>query len=265
MKTLLVSAVLVILAVAILRNLERKLIFFPMKEIAATPHDAGLEYEDVEFSSSDRTRLHGWFIPNAQAVFTVLLCHGNAGNISHRIEKALILRDAGAQVFLFDYRGYGKSSGTPGEAGIYKDTLAAYEFLVNERRVAPGRIVVYGESIGGAAAVALAVRVSVRAVITENTFTSIPDMAKTAFGFFPSFLLPTRMDTLSRIRGLGCDKLIIHAKDDEIVPFAFGRKLYEAASEPKAFLEIRGGHNTAYFESEDEYRKGLKEFLASLV
>lgn len=262
-KLLVALALLLILVVIGLRALESRLIFYPMKEIEWTPRDAGLSFEEVHFETADRLKLHGWFIQKEGARFTILLCHGNAGNISHRVEKARIFHDLGLQVFLFDYRGYGRSGGTPHEKGLYLDTLAAYQYLTGPRGISPDALIVYGESIGGAFAIDLAVREPVAAVITESAFTSIPDMANKAFGFFPSFLLPSGMDSLSKIGKVPCRKLIIHAVDDEIVPFSFGLKLYESARDPKKFLKLRGTHNTAFMDSLELYKQGLSDFLGN--
>ncbi len=255
----------VVLFLAGVRYIERRSIYFPMRQMGITPQDAGSAYEDIYFETSDRKKLNGWFVPVDNAKFAFLFAHGNAGNISHRIEKISILRDLGVNIFVFDYRGYGKSSGTPSERGFYEDAEAAYDYLVKERKIPEDNIIFYGESIGGAVVINLAQKKKAGALITEGTFTSISDMAKMAYPFVPSFIFSSRFNSVAKIGNIACPKLIIHSIDDEIVPFHLGRKLFNAAKEPKEFLEIRGSHNTAFLDSEEKFRKGIKSFLERLA
>ena len=197
-------------------------------------------YEEIYFVTSDGKRLNGWFIPNKEATFTIIFCHGNAGNISHRIDKISILYNLGVNIFIFDYRGYGKSQGKPSESGFYKDAKSAYKYLVEERKISAEDIILYGESIGSCVAINLAGEVKVRALITEEAFTSIKDMAKIAYPFLPHFIFSSRFNSIPKLRDIDCQKLIIHSLDDEIVPFYLGEKLFNKASPPKKFLNIRG-------------------------
>lgn len=247
-----------------IRYIERHSIYFPMREMYSTPNQAGLSYEEIYFRTSDDKRLNGWFIPNNNAEFIVLFCHGNAGNISHRIEKISILHNLGVSAFIFDYRGYGNSLGRPSERGLYKDAEAAYRYLVEEHKISKDRIILYGESIGGAVAVDLAQRLDVKALITEELFTSIRDMAGIAYPFLPHFIFSSRFDSASKIKDITCQKLIIHSIDDEIVPFYLGERLFNAARPPKRFLRIRGSHNTAFLDSEEQFKQGIKNFLEEL-
>ena len=235
-----------------------------MREMYATPDQADLAYEEIYFGTSDNKRLNGWFIPNNNAKFTILFCHGNAGNISHRIEKVSILHNLGVNIFVFDYRGYGKSSGKPSESGLYKDAEAAYRYLVEKRKISKDDIILYGESIGSAVIIDLAKKVDVKALITEEAFTSIKDMARMAYPFLPHFIFSSRFDCISKIKDVTCDKLIIHSIDDEIVPFYLGERLFNAARPPKKFLKIRGAHNTAFLDSEEQFKEGIKNFLEEL-
>ncbi len=264
MKSFLLVVFYVVLFLVAVRYIESRSIYFPMKGLELTPQSAGLAYEDVYFKTSDGIRLNGWFIASPQARFTAVFCHGNAGNIGHRLEKISIVRDLGLNIFIFDYRGYGKSQGRPSEKGLYKDVRAAYDYLVSARKVPKDTIILYGESIGGAVAIDLAHKVPVRALITEETFSSIKDMSGIAYPFIPYFIFSTRFDSVSKIKDVKCPTLIIHSVDDEIVPYNLGRKLYYAARLPKKFLEIRGGHNTAFLDSEKQFREGIKAFLDSL-
>lgn len=223
-------------------------------------------HEDVFLETSDGKKLHGWFIPAASkgAAPVVLFFHGNAGNIGHRWEKIRILHDLDASVFIIDYRGYGQSEGKPSEAGIYKDTEAAYAYLAG-RGVAPEKIVIYGESIGGAFAIDLAARKSVKALIVEDTFTSMPAMIRRTMPFIPTFVLATQLDSLSKMPKVHAPKLIFHSIDDEIIPFEMGKALYDVAERPKYFVQLRGGHNTAFFDDLKSYQSGLKKFLTELI
>ena len=200
MKIALLIFVLIILIIAGIRYIEIHSIFYPMRDIAFTPPEVGLTYEDIYFTTSDNKKLNGWFIPAEDAKFTVILAHGNAGNISHRLEKLLIFNKLGVNVFIFDYRGYGKSQGVPNEIGIYNDMDAAYEYLTKTRNVPPDEIILYGESIGGAPAINLASKKPVKAIITEETFTSVKDMAKVVYPFMPSFLFSNRLNSVPKIK-----------------------------------------------------------------
>jgi len=266
MKIIISLVFIAFLFVAGIRYVERHSIYFPMREMGATPQEAGLAYEDVYFTTPDGKKLNGWFIPaaNEKEAFTFLFAHGNAGNISHRFEKISILHDLGMNVFIFDYRGYGKSEGSPFEAGLYKDAEGAYGYLVNTKKIPEDKIILYGESIGGCIMVDLATKATPCALITEDALSSVRDMAKTSYPFLPAFLFSTRFDAADKIKEVKCPKLIIHSVDDEIVPFRLGEKLFNAAKPPKEFLKIRGGHNTAFLDSEKEYKEGIRSFLEKL-
>ncbi|UCD55652.1 MAG: alpha/beta hydrolase [Candidatus Omnitrophota bacterium] len=253
-----------VLFVIWVRSIERHSIYFPMKEVKIAPDAIGLPYEEVYFKTSDNIRLHSWFISNDKAGFTIIFCHGNAGNISHRLEKIALFYKLGLNVFIFDYRGYGKSEGSPSEPGLYKDVDAAYKYLVEKRKVPENNIILYGESIGGAVAVNLAAKNEVGALITEETFTSIKDMIKIYYPLIPHFIISSKLDSVSKIKNIKSPKLIIHSIDDEIVPFRLGEKLFDAAKPPKKFLKIRGSHNTCFLDSEEEFTEGIRSFLSEI-
>lgn len=260
-KNFLSLAVIIICFFIYLRYIERRSIYFPMKTIETKPNVIGLSFEEVNFKTSDDLKLNGWFIPYKDAKDTVLFCHGNAGNISHRLEKIAIFHNMGLNVFIFDYRGYGKSQGSPGEKGLYKDVEAAYQYLISSGDISPDNIIAYGESIGGAVAIDLATKQKVKALITEETFSSVKDMVKIIYPFLPYFIFQSRFDSVSKIKNIKVPKLIIHSVDDEIVPFRLGEKLFDAAAPPKEFLKIRGGHNTAFLDSDELFRAGISSFL----
>ena len=243
-----------------IRQIEKKVVFFPMREIETTPAAYGMAYEEVFFKSTDGCKLHGWFLPVEGAAWTILFCHGNAGNISHRLEKISIFRDLGLQVFLFDYRGYGRSAGSPDEKGVYRDAEAAFDYLVREKHIEPSRIVLFGESLGGAVAIDLAGKRPAGGLIAESTIFSAEAMAG-HMGFPAPFLLNMRFDAGRKIKTLKTPKLILHSVDDEIVPYAQGRMLFEAAAGPKAFAELRGSHNSTFLDSTGTYKRAVRDFL----
>ncbi|MDP8299693.1 MAG: alpha/beta hydrolase [Candidatus Tantalella remota] len=270
MKTIifwiLLTVVIGVLVFLWIRWFEYSNLFFPTASMEETPQAAGLEYEDVYFSSSDGTSLNGWFIPQVDKPRgTILFCHGNAGNISHRLEIITMLYRLGFNVFIFDYRGYGKSKGRPSEKGTYEDGYAAYEYLVSRDDVDKKKILFYGKSLGGAIAVEVASRTDVPAVIIDSTFTSTTDMAKEIYPFLPmSVVITIKYDTLSKMGGLKVPVLVIHSSEDDIVPYHHGKMLFEASIEPKSFLNLRGGHNDSVFLNEDKYAVGINEFLEKI-
>jgi fermentation-respiration switch protein FrsA (DUF1100 family) len=241
---------------------QNRLVYFPLGRLALTPAARGLAYEDVWLETSDGVKLFGWFIPAEPARGVLLFFHGNAGNISHRLESIEQFHRVGLSVFIIDYRGYGRSEGRPSEQGTYLDAEAAWRYLVEARQVAPEKIVFFGRSLGGAVATRLAQDHPPAALIIESTFTSIPDMAAQIYFFLPVRLL-ARIDynTLARLPELTTPILIIHSPDDEVIPYAHGQRLFAAAHEPKEFLSIRGGHNDGYIRSAELYEARLEAFL----
>lgn len=263
MRILILLLISLIFVVAYLRYFEKKCIYYPTAGIERTPGDVGLRYEDVSFNVDDGPKLNGWFIPAEGARAVILYCHGNAGNISHRIEIIKILNSLKLDIFIFDYRGYGRSEGSPSEKGLYRDARAAYNYLVSREDVARERIVVYGESIGGNIAIDLASKVEVAALISESAFSSAYDMGKILFPYLPvGWLITIKYDAMSAIKDVSIPKLIMHSRDDEIVPFDLGEKLYKAALEPKEFYEMRGSHNEAIYIATGEYKARIDAFLS---
>lgn len=258
---LLAGAVFVVFAGILTLN-QSRLLYFPEQTLVATPADIGLSFKPLTIASSDGLKLSGWFIPAAQDRGVILFCHGNAGNISHRLESIALFHRLGYGVLIFDYRGYGRSEGRPDEEGTYLDAAAAWRHLVEEEGVDPSRIVLFGRSLGGAIAARLASQERAGAVILESTFTSVPDLAADLYPFLPVRLLcrfsyPTRRF----VTGITSPLLVVHSPEDEIVPFAQGRAVFAAAPEPKHFLEISGSHNTGFLQSGLLYGKGIEDFL----
>lgn len=263
LKALICAAIVLILVFGYSRYLESKSLFFPSKESKLTPAFINLPFEEVYLKTPDHMRLHSWLIP-ANAKYTLLLCHGNAGNISTRLEKIALLHEAGVNVFIFDYRGYGRSQGRPSESGIYLDARSAYDYLVEERKIAPESVIIYGESLGGAVAVDLAAQVKNAGLISESTFSRAQDMARRFYPFLPAFIFSVKFDSLSKIKNVASPKLFIHSREDEIIPLGLAKKLYAAAKEPKYFVEISGPHNLAFLESKDKYTAAIKSFIGSM-
>ncbi len=241
---------------------ERRNIFFPYRQITATPDNIGIEYEDVYFDASDGVTLNGWFMPATGARGTILFFHGNAGNIGHRLEMIRLFHGLGFNVFIFDYRGYGKSKGSPSEKGTYIDASAAYGYLLTRGDVDKEKIILYGKSLGGSIAVDLAVKNPPGALISESAFTSTVDMGKEIYPFLPlRHMITMKYDTISKVGEVTSPKLIIHSEEDEIVPFHHGRRIFERSTQPKEFYRMRGGHNDAVMLYEDEYEQHIDSFL----
>lgn len=240
---------------------QGRLVFHPSNSLVATPGESGLVYEDVYLKSGD-ARIHAWYIPSDDAQLTILFCHGNAGNISHRMETLSLLNNMAANVLIFDYAGFGRSSGKPSEVQTYRDVEAAWRFLIEEKSAKPQQIVLFGRSLGGAIATWLAARESPGALILESTFTSIVAMGTKLYPIFPVNLLArVRYDSSKLIGKVTSPILIIHSRDDESIPFKHGLALYNSAKETKEFLEIRGAHNSGFLDSGTDYIIPLESFL----
>jgi len=245
---------------------ETRFIYFPSRTHDATPSGLGLPSEEVRLDAEDGVRLHAWLLPVRGARWTVLLSHGNAGNISHRLDRTLLLQNRlGASVLLYDYRGYGKSEGSADEAGTYRDARAAYRYLTEKAGVAPERLVIFGESLGSAVSLDLALAHPAAALILEAPFLSVPAMARQTIFFPLAPFVRTRYDNLEKVGRLATPLLVLHGDRDEVVPFAQGRKLYEAAPGPKRFFAIPGaGHNDTYLVGGEAYWRAVADFLAGL-
>jgi fermentation-respiration switch protein FrsA (DUF1100 family) len=245
--------------------IERSLIYHPTRHIEATPADYGLPHEDVHVTTPDGARLHGWHVPGPRRV-TLLYSHGNAGNVSHRLGKLREMRQRlGIGILIFDYRGYGRSTGTPSESGTYADARRFRAWLRDRGPAATGPVVYFGGSLGAAVAAALAVEDAPAALILETPFTSVRAMAN---GTLPGagYLFSTRYDTLGIIRRLRAPLLVLHGDADEVVPFRHGRAIFEAAPDPKSFYRIPGArHNDTYQVGGEAYWRAWETFLASTV
>jgi uncharacterized protein len=263
MRFLVYVIVFVILFVLYVRFLENRTLFVPAKEILSDPSHIGIDFEDITFHTKDGMALNGWLIKAPGATSTLIFCHGNAGNIGDRLAKIKFFHDVGVNNFIFDYRGYGNSKGTPSESRMYVDAQAAYDYLLSREDIDKEKIILYGASLGGAAAIDLATRRKIAAIIIDSSFTNASDMAKRIFPFLPKALIQLKLDNVSKIKAIKVPKLFFHSKDDDIVPYELGRKLYEAADEPKLFIDLIGDHNDGHILSAEIFQDGITEFFQS--
>lgn len=234
----------------------------PSRAYEATPKDYRLPYEDIALTTSDGIRLAAWFVPAEHPRGALLYAHGNAGNISHRLDAIKLFHDQGLSVLIFDYRGYGQSTGEPGEEGTYRDAEAAWQHLAAQRGIKPEQIVVFGESLGGAVAAHLAAQHKPGALILASAFTSVPDLAANLYPLLPvRWITRYRYDTRRYLQDVHAPVLIAHSREDEIIPFGHGQTLYAAAHEPKQFLELRSGHNDLFFMNSEAFARETESFI----
>lgn len=265
-RRMMLSAIVIILGVYVglgmlLYLVQESFIYFPHKGLTSSPEDMHLKYEDVYLTTADGVKIHGWFIPADNAEMTILYCHGNAGNISHRLDTINIYHELGVNFFIFDYRGYGNSEGSISEAGSYKDVDAAWKYLRETKKIPADRIIIMGRSLGGAVAANLATRTKPTAFICEEAFTSIPDMAAKMYPVYPIRLMTrVKYPTIDYIKKIACPKMIVHSVEDDIIPYSHGERLFNEAMEPKQFLKLTGSHNDCFFVSMN-YIPEMKEFI----
>ena len=243
---------------------QSHLVFYPGtgREMIATPAQMGLPYEDIHLKTPDGVSLHGWYISAGQSRGTVLFLHGNAGNISHRLDSIEMFHRLGYSTLIFDYRGYGNSGGTPTEQGTYRDAEAAWRYLTEQRRIPSCRVVLFGESLGGAVAAWLAAREKPATLVIASGFTSVPDLGQKLYPYLPvRWLARIRYDTRESLRAVTAPVLIAHSPEDDIVPFEHGQALFAAANPPKQFLELAGGHNDGFIFMREAWVRVLGDFL----
>ena len=271
----------------ILYFMQPTFLYGPVREVPYTPDELGLDFESVVFKSANGSQLSGWYIPAPLEVrtkaasvqpgdsllngpaedseLTVLFCHGNGGNIMHRLDSINFFHNLGLNCFIFDYRGYGSSQGKPNEEGTYLDAQAAYKWLTEEKKLSPDKIIVFGRSLGGSIAAQLTSKVAAKVLIIESTFTSYVDIGSKFYPYMPvRWFASFSYRTIDYIKDVHCPVMIIHSRNDEVVPFEFGLQLYEAANEPKEFVEIFGSHNDAFVVSSEIYKKAWTKCLKLL-
>ena len=261
---------LLLLCAVFLVACEDRIIYHPYKypEGIWNPSSFNVHVEDVFFQAKDGTKLHGWYIPSANARATLLWFHGNAGNLTHRLENIQQLQPLNINIFIFDYRGYGKSEGKPSEAGIYQDSQAAYDFLIQKKNVVPTEnLFLFGRSLGGICAVEVASGNEATGLILESVFTSAKDMAGQVFPLLPiGWAIRSKFSAIEKVPDLKLPKLFLHGTKDEIVPYKLGRKLYSSAADPKEFYDIEGaGHNDTYAVGGREYFSALNRFITNTM
>lgn len=238
----------------------------PSRQLAATPAEIGLTFETVRLSTPDGERLAGWFIPASAARGTLLYLHGNGGNIGHRLDRVAVFHQLGLNIFIFDYRGYGASSGSPSEEGTYQDALAAWNYLTQQKSLTPEGIVLFGESLGGSIAAWLAARHTPAGLVIYASFTSVPELAQTLYPIFPASILARyRYDTRAALNKVDSPVMILHSLEDEIIPFSHGQALFRAARGPKRLVELRGGHGDAVLVSRKIYAREIGAFLQEFL
>lgn len=268
LRFLLVVAACYGLLVVIVYFMQGRMLYLsdvPGRALTLTPTDIGLDYQDVSIETTDGVTLHGWFVAGRSSL-VLLFFHGNAGNISHRLDSIRQFQDLGLSVFIIDYRGYGRSEGRTSEKGIYRDADAAWRYLTEDRGIVATDIVIFGRSLGASVASRLAGQHQPLALIVESSFTSVPDIAQDLYPWLPVRWL-TRLGHATRdyVRDVRCPVLVIHSRDDEIIPFGHGEAIFESANEPRTLLAIRGTHNDGFLRDERAYIVGLQTFLTGLA
>jgi hypothetical protein len=247
---------------------QDRLAYYPEvgREMHSTPREHGMDFEALTLDTADGERLDAWFVPAPQAHGVVLFLHGNAGNLSHRMDSIAMFHRLGYAVLIFDYRGYGRSSGKPSEAGLYRDAETAWAYLTRARGIAPENIVLFGESLGGALAAHLAAWERPGALVLSSVFTSVPDLAADLYPWLPArWLARLRYDTRAALARAKCPVLVAHSPDDEIIPYRHGEELFSAAPGPKVFLSLAGGHNNGFIFMQEHWVDALADFLRQHV
>ena len=264
--TLLTFAAVYLSLVAYLFVNQNKMVFlsnYAGRTLNGTPLNMGLEYQDVNLVTDSKVKIHGWFVPHKAPRANLIYFHGNAGNISGRLNSLRRWHELGVSVLIVDYPGYGQSSGEPSESGSYEAARAAWRHLVHDRNIRQDDIILFGRSLGGGVAIQLATEVRPKALIVESTFTSVPDIAASQFWFLPiRQLSKIKFNSLQKVKHIQSPILIVHSPDDEIIPFQHGRTLFEHANQPKDFLETKGGHNDGHVQAEPHYSQRLDRYLS---
>ncbi len=256
------AVVLYAVPAVLLFLLQSKFLYCPVKNVFYNPNELGIDYEDVTMQTTDGLLLNGWYIPAPDSQFTILFCHGNGGNIMHRLDSINIFYKLGISCFIFDYRGYGKSQGKPTENGTYIDAMTAYQWLTEEKKIDPNNIIVLGKSLGGSIAAELASKVPAASIVLESAFTSYVDMGRKFYWYLPvKYFAKYRYATIDYLKNIKCPVMIIHSPEDNVVPYEFGRRLFVEANGPKEFVEISGSHNDGFLTSGDVYISAWRNWV----
>jgi len=267
LKFIFVFAACYVLLVVVVYFMQSRMLYLPGvsgRTLTVTPTDVGMDYQDVFIETTDGVTLHGWFVAGRSSQ-VLLFFHGNAGNISHRLDSIRQFQDLGLSVLIVDYRGYGQSEGRTTERGIYRDADAAWQYLIEDRGIVASDIIVFGRSLGASVAARLAAQQQPLGLIVESSFTSVPDIAQDFYPWIPARWL-SRLSHATReyVRDVKCPILVVHSRDDEIIPFRHGEAIFASANEPRTLLAIRGTHNDAFLTDVRAYIGGLRAFLSGL-
>ncbi len=262
-------ALLVLLTFAvILVGCERWIVYHPYKfpEGNWNSSSSSFSKKDISFVASDGVALHGWYFSSNRSNPTLLWFHGNAGNITHRLENIEMMKRLNIDIFIFDYRGYGKSEGKPDEKGIYLDSQAAYDWLVKLKKIMPENIILFGRSLGGICAIEVASKNPAAGIILESVFPSASKMARKMFPILPlSWAIKSKFDAIGKVPNLKLPKLFLHGTHDEVVPYKLGRELFSAAATPKIFYDIKGaGHNDTFLVGGADYFNAISHFIKNI-
>jgi uncharacterized protein len=257
------SAVFIYTAVALyFFAVQTSMLYHPSPELEGTPSDIGLRFTNLKLKTPDRLDISAWYIPARNSRGVILYCHGNAGNISHRLPLIRLFNRMRLDVLIFDYRGFGQSSGSPSEEGTYIDAETAWDYLVNTLRIKPGKILLYGHSLGGAVATEMALRHKAGGLIIDSGFKSVAERAGEMFPIFPvDLMVRHRYASIEKIGNSRMPKLIIHSQMDELIPFEHGMALFKRAAGPKRFLKLKGGHDDGALASGKLYIDTLDTFI----
>jgi len=238
----------------------------PSRDMLSSPADINLFYEELTLETEDGEELIAWYVPAKGADKTVLFLHGNAGNISHRLETIKVFHQLGLNFFILDYRGFGQSTGSPGEKGTNIDASTAWKYLLEQKGLNAEQIIIVGRSLGGGVATELAKNVNAAMLILDSTFISMPAVAQIHFPFMPTnWIVKHRYENLRKIDQINMPVVIAHSKKDEVIPYAHAEKIFDAANEPKSFIQLKGGHGNSFLMAREDYVKGIKEALEKFI
>lgn len=245
---------------------QKRLIHIPTGELIGDPLEHGMDFEEIVLATADDARLHGWFVPHSDSKYTVWMFAGNAGNMSYMLDAIRLIHDLKLSVFIYDYRGFGNSTGNMTEQAMYSDTEAVWDYLTQTRQIPHDRIILHGRSLGTAMASWIAAKTEPAGLIIESGFTSIDDMAADLYKLFPTkLLLRWNYNNLERISKVRSPILIIHSPDDELTPYSHALQLLETASDNTDFLQISGDHLNGFLTSGDVYTDGIAAFVDQLA
>ncbi len=264
-STILTTIILYIGIVLYFYFFQSHFVYHPKKNIFNTPDALGLEFEDIKYTAPGKSTITGWFIPTKNAKYTMLYCHGNAGNIATHLDHIYAISKIGVNIFIFDYQGYGNTAGKPSEENTYQDAETAWAFLIKEKKISPNNIIIYGHSLGGAIASKLATTQPAKGLILEGSFTDIIEIGQELYPYLPiKKLCYFKYNSKHNLASIKYPVLIIHSKDDEVIPYKHGEMLYKIANNPKSLLKLAGSHDETYVVSRFKYRNGIAKYLESL-